>query len=133
MEIIGNDGESLTKVTSPVKKKRKVSRKLNEDDEEHDKPYLSKKLGFIDRELRKRKQQLLLDDSDSNLEAESSRSASRQFTLDELKYADFLQPKVVLSNSLSVLITRIMSQASSEHNFNISNLLFHNYAKPFDS
>lgn len=66
-------------------------------------------------------------------DAEPSRSAMCKLSLEELKYAEFLQPKVVLSKSLSVTITQVMSEAEiSETRENAAiNMWFHNYAKPF--
>ena len=122
---VGN-GENVTIIASPGKRNRRVPRKFAEVFEESS---LSENLV---RELRKRKQQMLQDRTDSNLEGESSSAATHQFSLEELKYADFLQPKVVLSNVLSVFITHITSDASAQLNTAKSNLLFHNYAKPID-
>lgn len=128
------DGESGTKLAirgkTSTPRKRRIARNFNEEDEEYQ-TNLSKRRGLVEQdeqgERREQTQHIYMDKK-----GESSRSTKRQFTLEELKYADFLQPKVVLSKSLSVIITQMMSESerSTTCNNAIVNLWFHNYAKP---
>lgn len=118
----------------PMKRRRTVlTRRSNkEDEDQNNKLLLINEMDMIERELKKRKEaRFTLDPLDENLRGDLSR---RLFTLQELKYADFLQPKVVLSKSLSLFITKIATekQFSTAHSTAITNLSFHNYAKPYE-
>lgn len=116
------------KASSP--RKRSIAHSCNKEDEDYTSK-LSKRMRLVEEEIRKRREQT--QQYYSNEKAESSRSTKRQFTLEELKYADFLQPKVVLSKALSVIISQMTSEAerSATCNNAIINLWFHNYAKPY--
>ncbi len=133
MKISDIDGESGTKLAirgkTSTPRKRRIARNFNEEDEEYP-TNLSKRRGLVKEEQGERREQTQHIYMDKK--GESSRSSKRQFTLEELKYADFLQPKVVLSKSLSVIITQMMSESerSTTCNNAIVNLWFHNYAKP---
>jgi hypothetical protein len=90
-------------------------------------------MSLVEEEIRKRREQAKRYYTEEK--TESLRTTKRQFTLEELKYADFLQPKVVLSKELNVIISQITSESerSTTCNNAIINLWFHNYAKPYQS
>ncbi|XP_059352143.1 zinc finger protein 69 homolog isoform X2 [Daphnia carinata] len=122
------------KISSPVKRKKNMPCDLDALDE-GDEEKLSKTidLRLLEEAFRQRIEQ---PQQNHREEVESSVSASCKFTLDKLKYADFLQPKVALSKSLSVTIIKIMSEAeiSAKRQTPVfSNLWFHSYAKSFES
>lgn len=121
-----------SKASKPIKRMRTV---LVFDPEEKglSTHLLTSQVDSLERNLEKRKDQSLVDPVDGNLKAGMPSSAIRLFTLEELKYAGFLQPKVVLSKSLSIILTKITSEReeSTEHSSAITNLSFHNYAKPY--
>ncbi len=127
VEESGTERAIREKVSSP--RKRSIARNLNKNEEYRSK--LSKRVSVVDKELSKRREQA--QNYYTNEKAESSRSTKRQFSLEELKYADFLQPKVVLSKALSVIISQMTfeTERSAPCNSAIINLWFHNYAKPY--
>lgn len=102
-----------------------------EEDKIYNIPLLSRQVSSLEKDLTKKKEQSLSDPVDANQKAETPKSTVRLFTLEESKYADFLQPKVVLSKSLTILLTKIKNESkeSTEHSSAISSLSFHNYAK----
>ncbi|XP_032781726.2 zinc finger protein 236 isoform X1 [Daphnia magna] len=121
------------KMSSPIKRKKNGSCDLNALDED-DNDKLSKRidLRLLEEAFRQRIEQ---PQRNHRGEAEPSVSASSKFTLEELKYAAFLQPKVVLSKSLSVTIVQMMSEAeisATRQPAVFSNLWFHSYAKPYE-
>lgn len=62
---------------------------------------LTREISMVERELDKRQSREMAKKREIE-----PRSGPRLFTLEELKYAEFLQPKVVLSKSLSLILSK---------------------------
>lgn len=136
----GNGNESeVTEVSQQLpstrtrrSKKRRVATDYPEEDN-HRILTLTHEISVVERELEKRRQQYLLDSMEENQEVDLSGSGSRLFTLEELKYAEFLQPKVVLSKSLSVFISKMTAgkRAPLGPSTANTNIAFNSNVKPF--